>query len=78
MGWGCGGGADRAPLGTARGLSWAGADFSTDVVPLGPAFATTYDAAVAFMVGLRKALDQVGNMHGGPRPEPPNRYPIDP
>jgi len=41
----------------ARGLSWQGADFATEVAPLSPAFALCYDAACAFMVKLRAELD---------------------
>jgi len=42
----------------ARGLSWQGAEFSTDVALLDTAFRAIYDAAVAFMVELRGALEE--------------------
>jgi len=42
----------------ARGLSWQGAEFSTDVAVLDTNFRAIYDAAVAFMVELREALDE--------------------
>lgn len=42
----------------ARGLSWQGAEFSTNVALLDASFRAIYDAAVAFMVELRGALDE--------------------
>lgn len=45
----------------SRGLSWKGAEFSTDVAPLSHEFAGLYDQAAAFMGNLRQALKEACN-----------------